>query len=110
VSTEENKKLIGHVVAQINQGNWAVFDDHPGLAEVKASMMAGQAAMPNAQTMLEIVIAEGDWVAARLLESGTLASEHMGRAAGEKLTFEAIVMFQVLDGRIMKQYSQGGVI
>ena len=60
MSTEENKKLVRHVVAQISQGNWAVFDDHPGLAEVKASMMAGHAVMPNAQTTLEIVIAEGD--------------------------------------------------
>ena len=49
-------------------------------------------------------------MAARLVESGTLVSEYMGQAASEKLTFEAIVMFQVVDGRIVKQYSQGGAI
>ena len=100
MSTEENKAVIRQLAQELAQGNLAILDEHPGLDEVRPMAMQILAARQTAHIEERIaeMIAEGDWVAVRVIRSGGPFG------AG----IEEIAMCKVVDGKIVKQHSQGG--
>lgn len=101
MSAEENKALVRHVLETLFRGDFTPFDEHPGLAEIKQTLTQAAAMMrdnpPTAS--IEQLIAEGEWVAARSVFRGGIFGE---------TGFEALGFYQVVDGKIVKQYSQDG--
>lgn len=101
MSTEENKALVRGVFEALFEGDFTLLDGHPGLAEVAPTLrQAAEIMRGNPPTgSIEQLIAEGDWVAMR--------STWRGGALGDN-ALEAIGLYQVVDGKIVKQYSQDG--
>jgi hypothetical protein len=101
MSAEANKALVRSVLEALFRGDWTPFDEHPGLAEIKQTItQAAEMLQGNPPTTsIELLIAEADWVAAR--------SVLRGGALGEP-GLEAIALYQIADGKIVKQYSQDG--
>lgn len=102
MSTEENKAVLSRLNEELDRGNLAILDQHPGLDEVRPMLMqllaARQAGLIQERT--EEIIAEGDWVAVRVLRTGGPFGDGI----------EEIAMLKIIDGRIIKQHSQGGPI
>jgi hypothetical protein len=101
MSIEANKVLVRGVLEALFRGDFTPFDEHPGLAEIKQTVMHGAEMLRGnpPEASIELLIAEGDWVAAR--------SVLRGGALGEA-GLEAIAFYQVAHGKIVKQYSQDG--
>ncbi len=102
MSIEENKAVVRRLVQELEQGNLAILDQHPGLDEVRPMLMqflaAHQAGM--IQQRFEEMIAEGEWVAMRIIRTGGPFGAGV----------EELAMFRIVDGHIVKQHSQGGPI
>jgi steroid delta-isomerase-like uncharacterized protein len=118
VSTEDNKELVRRFYDEVwRKGNVDVADDvfardyvrhdlrateaAPGPEGQKQIARAFRAAFPDLTFDVEIVIAEGEYVAARWTASGT----HTGRwanldATGRFVTFSAVNIFRFEHGRV----------
>jgi serine phosphatase RsbU (regulator of sigma subunit)/predicted ester cyclase len=108
VSAEENKALSNRVAEAINRGDLDAFDElmAPDLAEQSKQQIADlRRAFPDFHGANEIQIAEGDFVANRYVAQGTHLGEFMGIApTGEKLTFAALSIDRVVDGKSVEHW------
>ncbi len=102
MSIEENKAIVRRLAEELDRGNLAILDQHPGLDEVRPMVMQLLAARQAGQIQerMEEMIAEGDWVAVRVVRTGGPFGNGI----------EEIAMLKIVDGRIVKQHSQGGPI
>ena len=102
MSVEENKAVLRRLAEELEKGNLAILDEHPGLDEVRLMVMQLLAARKSAniQERIEEMIGEGDWVALRVIRSGGPFGDGV----------EEIAMCKVVDGKIVRQHSQGGPI
>ena len=100
MSAEENKAIVRRVLEALYQGDLTVLDEHPGLEEIRATVEYAQRQQGERPTLtIEQLIAQDDCVAARTTWSGGSAGEG---------GMEAILLYQVADGKIVKQHSQVG--
>jgi predicted ester cyclase len=105
MSTEEetkNKASIRRLVDEaLNKGQFGVLEETRGhFAEGgKSRMIELRAAFPDLNTTIEQLIAEGDWVAHRMVHRGTHLGEFRGIApTGRQVEFSSIVMNRFKDG------------
>jgi predicted ester cyclase len=111
MSVEENKAVVVRVHESINRHDLDALNAHPGMAETKVFLEGRFRAVPDMQATIDLLVAEGEWVAARLLIRGTQQGEWMGQApTGGTLLVEVLTLFRVVDGRIVTAYSQGSPI
>ena len=109
MSVESNKAAIRQHLSHTDKlsaqdGNWAICMMPPFCQLTQVAFAEGDA------TIHELV-AEGDWVVARLTLHGTHQCEWMGiPATGKRVAWEAITMFQFADGKIVHIHSQADVI
>jgi serine phosphatase RsbU (regulator of sigma subunit)/predicted ester cyclase len=105
---EENKALVNRVTEAINRGDPDAFDElfSPERAQVfKEDLAMIRRAFPDYHGTDVIQIAEGDFVASRLVFYGTHRGEFMGLApTGEQWTFEGLSMVRVVDGKIVEDW------
>ena len=113
MSIESNKALVRRFVTEVwNEGNLALADelvhqdyDIPeigrGPEAVKRVVTVFRTAFPDMDWSIENLIAEGDWVAVRLLLHGTHRGEFRGIApTGRRVTMQEMVFWRIVDGRL----------
>jgi len=107
MSIEANKAvLVAHVQA-MNEQRLESLDDHPGIAHTKPFFQQYFAAFPDSTSTLHEVVAEGDWVAYRLMLRGTHQGEWLGiPATGRRVEYEALGMMKIVDGKIVEDHGQ----
>ena len=123
MSTEENKALIRKVTEEIyNQGNLAAIDryyapdwvlhdapsnaggDREALKQVLGVIKSG---FPDVRATIELILAEGDLVAYRIVSEGTHTREYFGVApTGKRVTLRQLNIDRVRDGRIIESWSE----
>jgi steroid delta-isomerase-like uncharacterized protein len=120
MAIEENKAIMRGMIEELwNQGKMEAADkyfsaDHvapdiptvpPGPEGVK--MIAGMFlnAFPDLHMEIEDIIAEGDKVVARFVETGTHKGDFMGvPATGKSVKFAEVGILQIQDGKIVKSW------
>jgi steroid delta-isomerase-like uncharacterized protein len=119
MAIEENKAIMRGMIEELwNQGKMEAADkyfaaDHvapdlpvpPGPDGVK--LIAGMflAAFPDLHMEIEDIIAEGDKVVARFVETGTHKGDFMGvPATGKSVKFGEVGILQIKDGKIVKSW------
>ena len=99
---ERNKASIRRIVDEaMNRGIYDVVDQTRGhFAEGgKARMIELRTAFPDLETTIEQMIAEGDWVAHRMVHRGTHLGQFRGiDPTGRRVEFSSIVMNRFKDG------------
>ena len=99
---EANKASIRRIVDEaLNRGVFDVVEQTRGhFAEGgKARMIELRKAFPDLETTIEQLIAEGDWVAHRMVHRGTHLGDFRGIApTGRHVEFSSIVMNRFEDG------------
>jgi len=118
MSTEQNKQLVAGFFAAVNErrtddlGDYLAADivdhnkiihgepDEPGAAF--AAIEAQLAALNPYHAKVEELIAEGDRVVARIVQTGVHSGPHprMPEPTGRPFEVEAVFVFTVVDGRI----------
>ena len=117
--TDANKQLYKNFVAEVwNQRDPAAADRYlaanfiehnqnlpPGLAGRKQFTAAIQAAFSDYHGEVEEVIGEGDFVAARVLWTGTQDGPYQGKPpTGKKLSFRTADFFRVENGKLAEHW------
>jgi predicted ester cyclase len=65
------------------------------------------AAFPDASVEVREALAEGEWVACRMVTRGTQRGDWMGvPATGLHAAWEVIATYRLTDGRIVEQHAQ----
>ncbi len=106
---EENKAVIVRMHEAMNRHDLAALDEHPGMAGTKAFLERYFRACPDARNTIEELVAEGAWVVVRMIDRGIQQGEWGGEApSGQLRETEVLAMYQVVAGRIVTAYSQGG--
>jgi predicted ester cyclase len=105
---DENKAIVNRVTQALNRGDLDAFDElfAPELAqEFKRDIAELRRAFPDYHGTDAIQIAEGDFVANRIMFYGTHLGEFMGLApTGEQWTFEGLSMVRISDGKIVQDW------
>ncbi len=108
MSVEENKAVVTRVDEAVNRRDLDALDEHPGLHEAKKFLAGLFQAVPDMQTTIEEMVAEGEWVAVRRIARGTQRGEWQGMApTGRPHTVEVLGMYRVVDGHIVTAYANG---
>jgi steroid delta-isomerase-like uncharacterized protein len=76
-----------------------------GLEEFRKSASAHRAAFPDWAEAINVVIAEGDYVALQFTSTGTNTGSFMGNpATGKKIRINEISIFRIVEGKIVEQW------
>ena len=115
MSTEANKALVRRLIEEVwNAGNYAQLDAlaAPTFAEsTKRLNQMTRTAFPDCVDTIDDMIAEGDKVVVRWTARGT----HLGEwpapwgpilPTGKPVTFSAIHIFRIVDGKIVERWAQ----
>ena len=122
MSAEENKALVRHWFAQLDQRNLAIIDellpadyvDHnpplpdmpPGRDGVWQASLALAAAFPDAVHTIEDQIAEGDKVMTRLTVRATFLGECRGfQPTGKIVEVSGVAVHRVAGGQLVEHWA-----
>jgi predicted ester cyclase len=105
---ETNKAGIRRFVDEaLNRHNFEVVDQTRGeFAEGgKGRMRELLESFPDLRTEISTIIAEGDWVAHRMVHRGTHTGEFRGvPPTGRSVEFQSIVMNRLVDGVVVENW------
>jgi predicted ester cyclase len=123
MSIEANKRVVRRFIEEFwNAGNVAVADEliHPdyavpGLGQgpeaVKRNVAAYRVGFPDLRWTVENEVAEGEWVAVRLVLHATHLGAFAGVApTGRRVTMQEMVFWRVVDGRLRTIRSQADAL
>jgi len=122
MSAEENKSLVRHWFAQLDQRNFSVIDellphnyvDHnpplpdmpPGREGVWQASLALAAAFPDAVHTIDDQMAEGDKVMTRLTVRATFLGEILGfQPTGKTVEVSGIAVHRVAGGQLVEHWA-----
>jgi steroid delta-isomerase-like uncharacterized protein len=119
MSAEKNKGIVQRLFNEVMKGNLAIADEliaedyaqHSmfgipnGREAFKQFFMGFASAVPDAQFVIEDVIAEEDKVVSRFTVTGTQQGALPGiPPTGKKFTLRGIDIFRLKDGRILEHW------
>ncbi len=117
MSVEDNKRLVERYFEGFNTGKTEgaeqfiaeefthfAADGLPvplGPDGYRQAVKSTRASLPDAQYLLESMIGEGEWVAARFHGDGTQRGEYLGvPATGKQVEVTGMAFFRIVDGKI----------
>jgi len=119
---EKNKALVRRCIEEMDNGNWAIFDEllardyvyhMPGspkpLTREETEQFARtiRAAFPDGHIIIEDMIAEGDKVVTRYTSSATHKGDFMGiPATGKRVVVKGIVITRIAEGKIAEDWEE----
>ena len=122
MSLEENKSIVRRYQEAYNTNNLDALDElvaadvltpkvmpglAPGLAGAKAVHETTLRGMPDWQTTIEELVAEGDKVVARITMTGTHTGDFWGMpATGKKVNFTGMYMVRIAGGKIVEHWGE----
>ena len=119
MSTEANKTLVRRLIEEVwNTGNYAQLDElaAPAFAEsTKRLNQMTRTAFPDCIDTIDDMIAEGDKVVVRWTARGTHLGEWVDpwdllAPTGKPVTFTAIHIFRIADGKIVERWAQVDIL
>ncbi|GAC1407172.1 MAG: ester cyclase [Chloroflexota bacterium] len=109
MSVEENKAVMKHYHEAVVRKDMAFIEAHPGLG--KEFYQELFAAFPDIREEVQNTAAEGDWIAQRLIVSGTHQGTFRGMpATGKYASWQVHTMSRIVNGTIVESYGQGDVM
>lgn len=122
MNTEENKNIVLRYQEIYNSNDLGALGEVVAEDLVSPKIMSGMPAglqgamrvhettligMPDWQTRIDDLIAEGDKVAARITMTGTHTGDFWGMpATGRKVDFTGIYIVRIRDGRIVEHWGE----
>jgi steroid delta-isomerase-like uncharacterized protein len=123
MSTEVNKQLVQRFLTEVWQaGNvdlahnlihpdYRISDDLCGPTGVIANIRTYRSAFSDLQWHIEQIVAENDWVAARLTLTGTHLGEFRGiPPTGKSISMQEMVFWRIVDGKLHTLWAQADAL
>ncbi len=122
MTTEDNKTIARRFFDEVvSNGNLRVVDelcsadyrvhatlsgpDAIDLDQMKELVMSFRSSFPDARITIEDIVAEGDLVAARLMEQGTHTGEFKGiPPTGRRVTYGSMTFLRIVDRKIVDHW------
>jgi predicted ester cyclase len=106
MSAQTPPQVLHQVLSAMDQGNWTIFDIHPGLSETRRHLPQMRAAFPDLSHTIEVELVEGEMIACVATVHGTHQEFFMGIApTGKQVSFMLLMIDRVVDGTIVQHWA-----
>lgn len=106
MSAQTPQQVLHQVLSAMDQGNWTIFDIHPGLSETRRHLPQMRAAFPDLSHAIEVELVEGEMIACVATVHGTHQEFFMGIApTGKQVSFMLLMIDRVVDGTIVQHWA-----
>ncbi len=106
MSAETPNIVLRQVLTAFDQGDWTIFDTHPGLYETRQHLPHMRAAFPDLHHTIEVELVEGEMIACVATVSGTHRGLLMGIApTGKQVSFMLLMIDRIVDGKIVQHWA-----
>jgi len=103
---ETTKQVLRQVLTALDQGDWTIFDTHPGLYETRQHLPHMRAAFPDLHHTIEVELVEGEMIACVVTVRGTHRGPLMGIAPiGKEESFMLLMIDRIVDGKIVQHWA-----
>jgi predicted ester cyclase len=107
MEADENKAIVLQMTDELRAGTLDALDAHPGMAPMKPFFRQLFAAFPDANVEVKEMLAEGAWVACRLVQRATQRGPWLGvPATGRRAAWEIIATYRLEAGAIVEAHAQ----
>jgi predicted ester cyclase len=106
MSTSTPHQVLRQVVTAFDQGDWTIFDSHPGLYETREHLPQMRAAFPDMHHTIETELSEGELIASVITVHGTHQAPYMGIApTGREVRFMLLLIERIVDGKVIEHWA-----
>ena len=106
MSTPTLHEVVRQIITAFDQGDWTVFDSHPGLSETSQHVPHLRAAFPDMHHTIEAELSDGEFIACVMTVHATHEGLYMGIApTGRKVRFMLLWIERVVGGKVIQHWA-----
>lgn len=106
MSTPTPHEVVRQVITAFDQGDWTIFDSHPGLEETRQHLPQLHAAFPDLHHTIETELREGELIACVMTVRATHQGPFMGVApTGRDVQFLLVWIERIVDGKVLQHWA-----
>lgn len=106
MSAQTLPNVLRQVLAAFDQGDWTIFDTHPGLYETRQHLPHMRTAFPDLQHTIETELVEGELIGCVATVHGTHQGPFMGiTPTGKQVSFMLLLIDRIEDGKIVQHWA-----
>lgn len=106
MSTATPQHVLRQVFSAFDQGDWTIFDRHPGLHETRQHLPHLYTAFPDLHHTIETELVEGELIGCVATLRGTHQGPFMGMApTGKPVSFMLLLIDRIVDGTIVQHWA-----
>jgi predicted ester cyclase len=106
MSTPTPYQVLHQVISAFDQGDWTIFDSHPGLHETRHHLPRMRTAFPDMHHTIETKLEEGELVACVMSVHATHQGSFMGIApTGREVHFILLWIERIVDGQVIQHWA-----
>jgi predicted ester cyclase len=106
MSTPTSHQVVRQVIAAFDQGDWTIFDSHPGLSETRHHLPHLRAAFPDMHHTIETELSEGELIACVMTVHATHQGPYMGIApTGQEVHFMLLWIERIVAGKVIQHWA-----
>lgn len=106
MSTPTPHQVLRQVITAFDQGDWTVFDSHPGLYETREHLPQMRAAFPDMHHTIETELSQGELIASVITVHATHQEPYMGIApTGREVHFMLLWIERIVDGKVIQHWA-----
>ena len=106
MSASKPHQIVQQVIAAFDQGDWTIFERHPGLSETSQHLPHMRAAFPDMRHTIEVELSQDEFIACVMTVQATHQGPFMGiPPTGRDVRFMLVWIEQVVDGKILQHWA-----
>jgi len=106
MATPTPYQVVHQVISAFDQGDWTIFDSHPGLSETRQHLPQMRAAFPDMHHTIETKLEEGELVACVMSVHATHQGSFMGIApTGREVQFMLLWIERIVEGHVIEHWA-----
>ena len=100
------QQVVPQIMSAFDQGDWTIFDSHPGLSETRQHLPHLRAAFPDMRHTIEVELSEGEFIACIMTVHATHQGPYMGIApTGRQVRFMLLWIERIVDGKVIQHWA-----
>ncbi|MBV9617364.1 MAG: ester cyclase [Ktedonobacteraceae bacterium] len=100
------QQVVCQIMTAFDQGDWTIFDSHPGLSETRQHLPHMRAAFPDLHHVIEVELSEGEFIACVMTVNATHQGPYMGIApTGRQVRFMLLWIERIVDGKVIQHWA-----
>ena|SRR5579859_2705206 len=106
MSTPIPQQVVRQIMTAFDQGDWTIFDSHPGLSETRLHLPHMRAAFPDMHHTIEAELSDGEFIACVMTVHATHQGPYMGIApTGREVRFMLLWIERIVDGKVIQHWA-----